>query len=150
MPDLSNKGAHEYWFKYVDPMIYRVVTFMEGVEDWAPDGDPDFEAAMVKLGAELDNVGGVELQNEDEMIKLAAYVRAARNLRLLQCLDVANPGSAARLLMHAEEVSTSEEDVPGLFLRRNIVFERLRLLGRVFSEERTSLVVKAMEDESNV
>lgn len=150
MPDLSNKGAHEYWFKYVDPMIYRVVTFMEGVEDWAPDGDPDFEAAMVKLGAELDNVGGIELQNEDEMIKLIAYMRAARNLRLLQCLDVTNPGSAARLLMHAEEVSTSEEDVPGLFLRRNIVFERLRLLGRVFSEERTNLVVKAMEDESNV
>jgi intracellular multiplication protein IcmW len=150
MPDLSNKASHQYWFEYKDPMIYRVVTFMEGVEDWTLDGDPSLEAAMEKLGSTLEDIGNIDLQHEDLFIRLAAYIKAARCLRLLQCLDTAHPGAASKLLMHAEEVSKSVEDNPGLFLRRNIVFERLRLLGRVFSAERFILVQKALEDEDYV
>lgn len=149
MPDLSNKGSHEYWYEYQDPMIYRVVSFMEGVEDWTLDGNPRLEEAIEKLGELLDNAGDIELNKEDDLIKLAAYIKAARNLRLLQCLDTANPGAASKLLMHAEEATVSDEDVPGLFLRRNIVFERLRLLSRVFSKDRTALVAKALEGDLN-
>ena len=32
------------------------------------------------------------------------------------------------------------------FLRRNIVFERLRLLGRVFADDRLKIVLKALEE----
>ena len=149
MPDLTNVAAHKYWNEYKDPMIYRVVSFMEGVEDWTLDGDPELEGAIQRLGTALDDIGNIDLQKEDELIKLAAYIKSARMLRLLQCLDTANPGAASKLLMHAEEVSTSSEDVPGLFLRRNIVFERLRLLARVFSAERLGLLTKAFEGEEN-
>ncbi len=145
MPDLSNKGSHQFWFEYKDPMIYRVITFMEGVEDWTLDGDPALEEAMKKLGEILEDIGNIDLQKEDEFIKLAAYIKAGRALRLLQCMDTAHPGAASKLLMHAEEVSESTDDIPGLFLRRNIVFERLRLLARVFSAERFALVLKALE-----
>ena len=34
MPDLSHEASAKYWFEYIDPMIYRVITFMENVEDW--------------------------------------------------------------------------------------------------------------------
>jgi len=147
MADLSLAAAHRFWHDYQDPIIYRVVTFMEGVEDWTHDGNPILEEAMAKLGAALDDVGGIDLQREDDFIKLAAFIKASRNLRLLQCLDTAHPGAASKLLMHAEATSTSTEDVAGLFLRRNIVFERLRLLTRVFAPERFTMVLKVLEDK---
>lgn len=146
MPDLSLQAAQQFWRDYQDPIIYRVVTFMEGVEDWAVDGDPALEAAMQQLGEVLDDVGGVDLQCEDDFIKLAAYLKASRNLRLLQCLDTAHPGAASKLLMHAETSAAENNEMADLFLRRNIVFERLRLLTRVFSPERLALLQKLLEE----
>ena len=147
MPDLSPEACHGFWHEYPDPIIYRVVTFMEGVEDWTLDGNPQLEEAINKLGQALENIGGIDLQREDDFIRLAAYIKASRNLRLLQCLDTAHPGAASKLLMHAETTSVSNDDLPGLFLRRNIVFERLRLLTRVFGTDRFSLVTKVLEDK---
>lgn len=149
MPDLSNEAVHQFWFDYKDPMIYRVISFMEGVEDWTLDTNPDLEAAMQRLGETLEDIGNIDLQHEDQFIQLAAFIRGGRALRLLQCLDIAYPGAASKLLMYAEENSQSSDDIPGLFLRRNIVFERLRLLGRVFAPERFTLVLKALEDEEH-
>ena len=63
-------------------------------------------------------------------------------------LDMAYPGSASKVIMFAEDNTKSDSDIYGIFLRRNIVFERLRLLSRVFSEERIQLVTKALEDGS--
>lgn len=149
MPDLSNEAVHQFWHEYKDPMIHRVISFMEGVENWPLDGDPALEAAMTKLGDTLEDIGNIDLQQEDPFIQVATYIMAGRALRLLQTLDIAYPGAASKLLMHAEETSLNTDDVPGLFLRRNIVFERLRLLGRVFSPERFSLVLKALEDNEH-
>jgi intracellular multiplication protein IcmW len=149
MPDLSNQGTHKFWFDYPDQMIYRVVAFMESVEDWTLDGDSELENSIKKLGDALDNIGNIDLQEEDKIIQIAAYVKTGRMLRLLQCLDTAHPGAASKLLTHAEKVSTSSSDVPGLFLRRNIVFERLRLLARVFSQERITLISKVLEEEEH-
>lgn len=149
MPDLSNEAVHQFWFDYKDPMIYRVISFMEGVENWTLDGEIDLEAAMVKFGDALEAIGNIDLQNEDSFIHVATYIKAGRALRLLQCLDIAYPGAASKLLMHAEETSQTSDDIQGLFLRRNIVFERLRLLGRVFSPERFTLVLKGLEGEDH-
>lgn len=147
MPDLSNQACHQFWKDYKDPMIYRVISFMESVEDWTLDSDPSIDEAMTRLGATLEDIGNIDLQHEDDFIKIATYIKAGRGLRLLQCMDVAYPGAASKLLMHAEEATISNNDVPGLFLRRNIVFERLRLLARVFAPERFQLLLKAMEEE---
>ena len=147
MPDLSREAVHQFWHDYNDKMIYRVVAFMEGVEHWTLDGDPNLEAAINSLGTALDQVGSYDLGQEDKFIELACNIKSGRALSLLQCLDTSNPGAASKLLIHAEEVSQIEEDAAGVFLRRNIVFERLRLLGRVFSKERFALVLKALEGE---
>jgi intracellular multiplication protein IcmW len=147
MVDLSHEAVHQFWHAYPDPMIYRVVSFMEGVEPWTLDGDPALEAAITQLGQELEKVGNYELGKKDEFIKLATYIKAGRNLRLLQALDTAHPGAASKLLMYAEENSQRGDDIPGLFLRRNIVFERLRLLGRIFDNERLTMIVSALGGE---
>jgi intracellular multiplication protein IcmW len=150
MPDLSSQGVHRFWKDYPDPMIYRVVSFMENVENWTQDGNANFEAAIAELANELDAIGKLnldELGQQEIFIRLADNIKMARALRLLQAIDTTHPGSASKLLMHAEEVSQHPDDEPGLFLRRNIVFERLRLLARVFSSPRLALVLKALEGE---
>ena len=150
MPDLSHEGCSHFWKDYADPMIYRVITFMESVEAWTLDGDPNLEQAINMLGNELDDISKVdlgELGKEQAFIRLACNIKSGRALRLLQAIDTVHPGSASRLLIHAEENSSNAEDPAGIFLRRNIVFERLRLLARVFSEERFQLILKALEGD---
>jgi len=146
MPDLSHEAVHQFWKNYQDPSIYRVISFMEGVEDWTHDGEPEFEKALQALGKTLDNIENIELQQEPLIVELVTHIKTGRGLRLLMCLDNAYPGAAAKVLMYAEEHTKSEGDNPGIFLRRNIVFERLRLLGRVFAPDRLKLVLKALED----
>ncbi|KTD14463.1 phosphoesterase [Legionella israelensis] len=150
MPDLSHEASAQYWYEYVDPMIYRVITFMEGVEDWTLDGNPELEEALSDLGKALDNIENVDLgalAEEDKFIRIVGNIKTGRGLRLLQALDTVHPGSASRILIHAEETSMGSDDPAGFFLKRNIVFERLRLLGRVFSESRLQLVLRALEGE---
>lgn len=149
MPDFSYKAVHDFWRAYQDPSILRVITFMESVEDWTLDGDAELEEAMNALGTTLDDIGNIDLQQEVPMIEVLAHIKTGRGLRLLMCLDMAYPGAAAKVLMKAEETTRSSADNAGLFLRRNVVFERLRLLGRVFAEDRLSLVVKAMEESGH-
>ena len=144
MPDLSNKGVHKFWHEYHDPVIYKVVSFMENVENWSLDGNPELEGAIAKLSTILDNIGYVDLQAEDKIIQVAVYLKMGRMLRLLQCIDTAHPGAASKIIMFAKTTSKSTDDIFGLFLRRNIVFERLRILGRIFAADRLSAVQQAL------
>jgi intracellular multiplication protein IcmW len=150
MPDLSHEASAKYWFEYIDPMIYRVITFMESVEDWTLDGNPELEDAINRLGKELDDIEKIDMNTlgqEDVFIRLVGNIKSGRGLRLLQAIDTVHPGGASRILIHAEETSAGSHDAAGFFLKRNIVFERLRLLARVFSEYRLKLVARALEGE---
>ena len=150
MPDLSLEASAKYWSEYVDPMIYRVITFMESVEDWTLDGNPELEEAITQLGKELDDIQRVDmsrLNHEDKFIRLVGCIKSGRGLRLLQAIDVAHPGSASKILIHAEEKTMGRNDAASFFLKRNITFERLRLLTRAFSESRLKLVYDALEGE---
>ncbi|HLB58119.1 MAG TPA: type IVB secretion system protein IcmW [Gammaproteobacteria bacterium] len=146
MPEFSHAATHQFWKEFQDPMIYRVISFMESVEDWTLDGDAELEKAMQTLGDTLEDIGNIDLAQEINMIDVLAYIKTGRGLRLLMCLDMAYPGAASKVLMKAEEITKSQKDNAGYFLRRNVVFERLRLLGRVFSTERLSLLQKSLED----
>lgn len=150
MPDLSHEAAAQYWHEYADPMIYRVVTFMESVEHWTLDGNPELEQAIDQLGKELDDIESIDISSlgqEDKFVRLVGNIKSGRGLRLLQAIDTVHPGSASKVLIYAEETSISSHDPAGFFLKRNIVFERLRLLARVFSAYRLKLVSRALEGE---
>ena len=150
MPDLSHKASLEYWHDFMDPMIYRVIAFMESVENWTLDGETELENAMQFLGTTLDDIQSIDISSlgaEEEFVKIVGQIKTGRGLRLLQAIDTVHPGSASKVLIHAEETSLSPNDPAGFFLKRNIVFERLRLLSRVFSKHRLSLVARALEGE---
>jgi intracellular multiplication protein IcmW len=148
MPKLDLQSSHEFWKNYEDPMIYRVISFMETAEDWTLDGDPELERTITTIGEKLDSLTRFELGKEDQFIALCCHIKTSRILRLLQAIDTIDPGSASKLLMYAEEHNSPDNLSAGLFLRRNIIFERLRLLARVFAPERFDLVLKALEHEN--
>jgi intracellular multiplication protein IcmW len=150
MPEINLKASHEFWKRYEDPMIYRVISFMEAKENWMADGDVTVEAALEKLGNSLDGITRFELLREDLYVKVGCYLHISRVLRLLQAIDTTHPGAASRVLIYAEEKSRSNDEAASLFIRRNLVFERLRLLARVFSPQRLSLISKTLEKEDDV
>ena len=145
MSILDLQAAHDFWKNYDDPMIYRVIAFMETVEGWTLDGNPELEESLHTLGNELQSLTRFDLGKEEQFVALCAHIKTSRILRLLQAIDTIDPGSASKVLMFAEENNTPDNLLAGLFLRRNIVFERLRLLSRVFSKARFDLVLKALE-----
>ena len=145
MPDLSHAASLQYWFNYMDPMIYRVIVFLESVENWTLDGNTLLEEKIQQLGNELDDIEKIDLsilEHENLFINVLANIKSSRGLRLLQAIDAVHPGSASRVLMHAEETFSSEAN---FFLKRNIAFERLRLIARIFSAQRLKLVTHALE-----
>lgn len=148
MPNLDLQASHEFWKNYDDPMIYRVIAFMESVEEWTLDGNPELEKSLQNLGNALDQLSRFELSKEEQFVMICAHIKTSRILRLLQAIDTIDPGSASKVLMFAEENNTPDNLLAGLFLRRNIVFERLRLLARVFAPQRIELILKALEQEN--
>lgn len=145
MPNLTPEGVRNFWQERHDHALFRIISSMEGVEDWTLDGDEEFENAINELGEYFDGVKKFELSQEEKLIKILASLKSSRALRLLQFIDTLQPGAASKLLVYAEVASNSPDDIPGFFLKRNMVFERLQLLGRIFAPERFSLVTRALE-----
>ena len=152
MPDLHLDAVHAFWDSYDRRTLYRVIVALERVEHWTLDSTESVEAALLQLGTVMDQTPDVTLDQEAAFVRVLATVRASRALRLLQALDAAKPGAASQLLMYAEGNTGAEASTPDpfaeLFLRRNLVFERLQLLSRVFAPQRVSLVLKALEQSA--
>ncbi len=144
MPDFSFEGCHKFWAAFSDPMVHKALCFMESVESWAIDNDTSIDETFTALGRALENIDNIDLGDQDKFIAIAAQVKASRNLRLLQTLDTAYPGAVSKLLSRAEEQSSTDETA-ALFLKRNVAFERLRLLGVIFSEARLTLLKDILE-----
>ena len=144
MPDLSLEYCHSYWSKHSDPMLYRALCFMESVEDWTLDDAEEIEYLFSNFGDSLENIDNIDLKNADEFIYAAAYVKATRKLMLLQTLNEAYPGAVAKLIKHAE-INTGNGPQYKLFLERHVLFERLRLLGNIFSEDASSTIKEVLE-----
>ena len=149
MPDFNLEAVHQFWHDYDRRTLYRIVTSMEGIESWASDDEPAVDEAFIQLGMALDSAQDFEVSDEGVVVKILANTRSSRALRLMQFLDVMKPGTASKLLIFAEEQTKDpahKNKYADLFLKRNLAFERLQLLGRVFAPERINLVLKALEN----
>lgn len=144
MPDLSYEACHEYWSKHSDPAVYKAICFMESVEEWTADTDEEVSEHFTSLGDSLHGIEDLNLDYADEIIFIASQVKASRKLMLMQILNESSPGYVARLLKHAEKSQKNEKSCQ-LFLKRNILFERLRLLGRIFAPESTKKIKEVLE-----
>ncbi len=108
---------------------------------------PIFLDPTYQIGSHLDELKTFENAQEQAFIGLCAHIKSSRILRLLQAIDSIEPGSASKMLMYSEENNHDENPLAKLFLQRNIAFERLRLMGRVFSPERLNFVMQLLEKD---
>lgn len=147
MPDLNPDAVRHFWQERHDHALYRIIASMEGVERWTHDNDAELEEVVKRFADLLDEFPKFELAEEEKLIKTLTAIKSSRALRLLQHIDGLQPGAASKLLIYAEVASNSPSDLSGFFLKRNLVFERLQLLGRIFAAERFALVNRALEKE---
>ena len=157
MPELSKEAVNLFWCEYDRRTLYRIVTSMERVEDWVLDNISEIDVAFQFLGDVLDRHPEAEVQDLDNLVRILANTHSARTLRIMQYLDSVHAGTASKILMHAEKMNKDDEDnekpeeqknpYATLFLGRNLVFERLQLIARVFAPERINLVIRALEKE---
>ena len=142
--DISLSGAHDYWRNFQDDTVYRVIVLLESVERNYHDGNEAYEKAMSGLEDALTMMrNGDDLTDRQAMLDVLAYTKTSRYLRILQALDEATPGAASRVIGAAEKSKLNNKSAQ-LFLKRNIVFERYRLMPRVMSSERLEMVVAAL------
>ena len=149
MPDLHHDAVHAFWDSYDRRTLYRVVVALEKMEHWRLDSVPEIEAALMKLGEQIDLGDPAEELDESKLIRILTNTGSPRAFRLLQSIDMLKPGTASNMLMQAEELSNKAEnsdETAKLFLRRNLVFERLQLLSRLFSPNRIFLILHALEN----
>ena len=144
MTDLSLQASHEFWQNFPDQSVYHVIVLLESVEKDLFDGDEAFEVQMAQLGQALEGFSGKEVSDKQTVLYVVANLKTSRYLRLLQSLDMASPGAASKVIAFAEQAKPDNE-MARLFLRRNIAFERYRLLSRIFSNERMDILTKALE-----
>jgi len=150
VPDLHKDAVHAFWDSYDRKTLYRVIASLERVEEWAMDEEPDLEPALLELGHVIDSTYDFNLDGvQDAVIRVLAMTRSARAMRIMQSLDLAKPNTAADLLIYAEDNTKGEVTAANahvkMFLTRNMVFERLQLLSRIFSAQRVALVIKSLE-----
>ncbi|MBT6207418.1 MAG: phosphoesterase [Francisellaceae bacterium] len=150
MPDLHLDAINAFWDSYDRRTLYRVIVSLERAETWALDREKDVEPAVINLGKAIDSASGFDITDEALIIRLLANTHSGRAMRILQALDMARPGTASQLLMYAEDASEGKGGKPidlyaKLFISRNLAFERLQLLSRVFSPQRITLLVKSLE-----
>ena len=123
MADLSLEMSREFWKNFTDPRVFEVINIMEKIETWTLDGNETIEEALNQLESALDLAEGSEE------------------------LDTSCPGAASRLLSYAES-EDYDNKAAQLFIRRNLIFERLRLLSRIFCSENLQTIQEALEDHS--
>ena len=146
MSDFSLAASHDYWLRFKDQSVYKIILAMESVEDeWTIANDEVLEENLDNFSNYIELVSGNELKDLDKIIEIISHLKISQTLRILQFLDEVTPGSAAKVLEHAERTS-SKNKAAEVFLSRNVVFERLRLLFRILAPERLSLVQSAIEE----
>lgn len=149
MLKLSHAACHKFWVNYGDANIYKVIVSMECAENWTLDEteNVELEAAVDKLAKKLNQIGTAEITDFEAIVKVLSCLKISRMLRILQAIDSANPGAANKILTKAEEISKNNKDAQ-LFLSRNLTFERLRLISKVFAHDRIKFLNEAIEGTS--
>lgn len=143
MPDLSKETVHAFWHEYDATILYKIVCSFEESETWVVYNE-ETQQIITDLGDVLEKTSDFSFLKEETLVKLLTVIKFSQALRIMQYLETKSGGMIARLLMWADEKERNNQADHHIktFLRRNLIFERLQLLARVFSKERVDLLAK--------
>ena len=145
MADLSLKAAHNFWLSYEDKEIYKIILFLESTETWTLDGSDEVEEALQLFEKAIDRI--TDMGNLDYLVRVLAHLKISRMLYILQLLDIQSPGNANKVLMHAEDMKENDP-YAFLFLKRNTILERFRMMAKLFSKSRLTAIQTAFEGDN--
>lgn len=145
MPDLSKETVHAFWHEYDPQILYKVVCSFEESETWIHYDDQSAQL-ISDLGDVMEKAANFDFFKQETLIKLLTSIKFSQALRVMQFMETKSPGIITRLLMWADEKNRNNqaEQYMVSFLRRNLIFERLQLLARVFSHDRLELLTKSI------
>lgn len=144
MANLSHEGSLQFWKEFMGGSIYEIVDFIEQTEDWVASDDPKVEEAMKNLSEFFDQATSKNEFSHQDLIQICAYIYLSQKLSVMQTLDNIQPGLATHLIQTAES-APKDDDASSTFLKRNVIFERMRILSRVLDPERIQLVQRVYE-----
>ena len=137
-------SCHEFWKNFVNQDVYKVICLMETMEDWCLDNDPSVDQSINQMFESFENGDTSIVSQHQTLTNILAYIRMSRKLRIMQALDSIEPGSASKLISYAEENSINNEACK-TFIRRNVAFERLRILNRILHKDRIDIITQSVE-----
>lgn len=145
MPDLSMETVHAFWHEYDQNILYKIVCSFEQSETWVVYDDKT-QQLISDLGDVLEKTVTFDFLKQETLVELLTIMKFSQALRVMQFMESKTPGIIAKLLMWADEKKRNNQGDHHIntFLRRNLVFERLQLLARVFSKERLDLLSKSL------
>ena len=146
MPSLDRKDAREFWKNFLDGSVYQIVSFLEASETWALTTNSDVEVALAKLGDTLDQAQQGFAFDLTALVTISSTINMSQKLRIMQLVDSVSPGTATQMISHAE-ANASSNTYAALFLQRNMIFERMRILSRLLSTQRITTVQNVYEGD---
>lgn len=148
MINLTTKGINEFWDNYPDDEIKKIIYKMDSIEKWSQDSNENIPQKLEELSKKLSNITKQKIDtliNDDNFLYLLVNLKSSTSFRVMYYIDSISPGSASTLLSRAE-LSFSDISHPlSNFVLRNISFERMRIVHRVFGDKRSQMIKNLIE-----
>ena len=148
MPNLRQSIVEDFWQKK-DARMYRILSWMESMEDWMLDDNEDVANSIFVLANTLERASRDNIiEYSHELIQAMAYMSSPRALRLMEWFDEHFPdGLSVEITNQALQMKDDEHSA--LLLDRFNTLNRLSLLGKMFSPGRTKKIINLLKQYSN-
>ena len=144
MPSLDLNSSRTFWTHYMNGSVKDIIAFLESKEHDLSGNIPEILSLLEDLGNELDDAKDMSKIKMLDLIKVASLTHMSQKLRLMQCVDTIEPGTATRMISYAESFAETDPYAKR-FLERNTIFERVRILQRVYQPSRLELLMSLYE-----
>lgn len=142
--NLRQSVLEEHWRKK-DSRLSRILGWMESMEDWMLDDDPDVMDLILAFSATLERTTAEKIiDNADRLIEIMAYLSAPRAMRLMSWLEERFPEGVSRELLN-NAVDMQGDPTADLLVDRLDTLERLSLLSRLFEPARTREIIDILK-----
>lgn len=153
-PLAGREGAHKYWAK-IDPAITQVFSIMDEQDTWSIEDHDRVREMLDKVIRKMQSSKSVAsycLEKPKQALEIMAWMRSSSAMMLLHYSNEDRKEVTSRFLSACQAILASNPDDDHLFraatlaVDRFLVFERLALLKRLFSKERTDRLEAAIHD----
>ena len=144
MPNLDHESSLQFWQHFMGGAVYDTIEFLEKNESWTLADHESIQEQLATLGQELDKGSNTMDFDLTSLIRICSLLHMSQKLRIMQCVDAIKPGTATRMISASESASSSDE-LAKIFLQRNMIFERTRILQRILSPDRLQKLRKLYE-----